>query len=77
MLPLPHPQDVSGGALLAVFECCEAGRARELEALLEQRRGELDVNAPGPDGDTALNVRSRARAVIWVPAPCVPALAIT
>lgn len=102
-------QDVSGGRLLAVFQCCEAGDHQQLEHLLASSSGQgsspggagpagqlatcaagapaadsagaahnepaphadepsgaaaggasylaqLDVNAPGPDGDTALNL---------------------
>ena len=100
-------QDVSGGRLLAVFQCCEAGDHEQLQQLLASSTGQgagpaaqgqegtraagaapadsagaapaaaasqaaelsgaagggavaaqaqLDVNAPGPDGDTALNL---------------------
>lgn len=47
--------DVAGGALLAMFECCEDGHAHDLKALLAEH-ADLDVNVPGPDGDRALNL---------------------
>lgn len=48
-------QDVSGGALLGVFECCEGGHEEDLKGLLEQHP-EIELNQPGPGGDTALNL---------------------
>jgi hypothetical protein len=57
----PRPQqyeewnDPSGGLLAAVFEACEADEAGSLGGLVDALQGtEFTVDAPGPDGDTAL-----------------------
>eukprot|EP00955_Chlamydomonas_euryale_P091500 364630-Chlamydomonas_euryale.AAC.11 len=47
--------DVAGGALLRMFEACEDGDDEAMAQLLADHP-DLDVNAPGPDGDRALNL---------------------
>mmetsp|Transcript_37518 Transcript_37518/g.83507 ORF Transcript_37518/g.83507 Transcript_37518/m.83507 type:complete len:211 (+) Transcript_37518:173-805(+) len=60
--------DPTDGVLSEILECCEMGKFEELQELLNGNP-DIDVNAAGPDGDTALHI-----ACLYGHLDCVKAL---